>query len=163
MAKKNEVTDKMVPTDPNAPSNVELVPFADLIKSLTKGQDVTAEIIIAGGDGVYWPPQKGSVCHGVIQNRYEIDSRYGKAAFYNVTLATECDAANRDGELFVAKPGESIMVLERAILRHLREYVGQEVVIQCQGKTQTKAGQDLYMFEAAVIKDRKPAGTSAAV
>ena len=141
----------------------ELVPFSDLIKQIAGRDDIEVEMIIVGANAGYWAPEKGAWIHGTLVNRFEVATKYGPVGLYTVRVANSVNAQTRDGEVFQTKPGDLISVLERAMLKHLAAHVGKEIVVRCEGESETHDGQTLWNYTGAVVNKRSPGGTQARV
>ena len=129
------------------PAESDKLSTSDVISALTGGANTSDwEVVVSGMDGAYWAAAKGSICHGIVRTRNEINTRIGKAAIYSVELLSPCDGVTADGEVQQIQPGSVITVLERKMLQDLAKCVGREVAICCDGKTETKGGQWLWTY-----------------
>ncbi len=113
--------------------------------------------VIVSGSVPYWnpSPKGGEVLAGELLRRQEITANVNgkpmQAFLYMIKIMAPCraNAITPDGEPIVAEAGEIVSVIERTILRELREHVGKEVAIFCDGKGTNKAGQPLWRFRVA--------------
>lgn len=137
-----------------------LVKFEDLIKLVAGKDNIEVEMIIVGSNAGYWAPEAGAGIHGILVNRFEVDTQYGMVGLYTVQVGDRipCTYSTKDGELFTAKPGDLVSVLERAMLKQLAGHIGKEVVIQCLGKSETTDGNTLWNYQGSVVKNRTAGG-----
>lgn len=131
------------------------VSLAEIVASFGGGsQSSDWDVVVDSGDGVYWPTIPGAALHGTVESRYSIETKFGTAWLYNLRLIHAADAITSDGEAIKRQPGESIIVLERTVLKDLANCVGREVIISCDGQKATKKGNKLWTYR--VLKKRLP-------
>lgn len=128
------------------------VSLAEVIKTIGGTASSDWDVVVDSSDGVYWPAIPGAVCHGILRSRYAVTTKFGQAFLYTVELKSACNAVTSDGEEIVRNPGESIIVLERTVLKRLTELMGREVAIVCDGKTMTKNKQSLWTYRVIAKK-----------
>jgi hypothetical protein len=131
--------------------------FMDVIRAIAP----TAEMeVIVAGKTPYWPGNiPKMVCAGRLQGWREIPTRLVvsgvqlKAILHTVELMHPCYAVTPDdGEMVVLPKGKIVTVLERTMLKDLRDRIGQIVFIGCVGKRASKNGFSYYEYKVMGLR-----------
>lgn len=126
------------------------------------GVDSADVEVIAAGKLPFWPAYAGAVIKGTIQNRREVSTQFktplnptGVVGLYTFRVEDKpCMGATLDGEVFEVQPGDSITVLERAVMKELRTRIGQTVAILCVGK---EKGRTFSYWDYKIVGQKRDA------
>lgn len=170
MAKKNdEMVKDGIGSDSSlakamAGSGDSKLSIEEICKALTLPPGESAKdwtVGISGGADHYWQAEKDNVLRGIVLSydsrptQKVINGRVLIAGFYTVQLTAPCvGVESATGTVVELATGKLISVLERSMLTELKDKesnayaIGKEIILVCDGKSETKSGNDLWRYRS---------------